>query len=65
MLRTPHASPCNPPSHPLPRLPVNLQHVVFGEVVEGMEVVKAIENAATDRRDRPIEPVVIANCGEV
>mmetsp|Transcript_14192 Transcript_14192/g.35036 ORF Transcript_14192/g.35036 Transcript_14192/m.35036 type:complete len:201 (-) Transcript_14192:154-756(-) len=39
------------------------KHVVFGEVVEGSEVIKAIEGGNTDRRDRPMSPVVIADCG--
>jgi len=35
---------------------LNGGHAVFGEVVGGMAVVKAIENSPTDRRDRPKEP---------
>ena len=41
------------------------KHVVFGEVVEGMEVVRAVEGTQTDRRDQPIAACVIADCGEV
>lgn len=41
------------------------KHVVFGEVVEGMNVVKAIEANPTDRGDKPLKAVVIANCGTV
>jgi cyclophilin family peptidyl-prolyl cis-trans isomerase len=40
-------------------------HVVFGKVVEGMDVVRKIENQPTDRDDRPLKPVVIANCGQL
>ena len=39
------------------------RHVVFGEVVEGLEVVKAIEGTKTGAQDRPVEAVVIADCG--
>jgi len=35
------------------------RHTVFGEVVEGMDVVHAIENVKTGSMDRPVEPVVI------
>lgn len=35
------------------------RHTVFGEVVEGMEVVAAIESVETDASDRPLEPQVI------
>jgi peptidyl-prolyl cis-trans isomerase B (cyclophilin B) len=35
------------------------KHTVFGEVVEGMDAVDAIEGTATDASDRPLEPQVI------
>jgi len=35
------------------------KHTVFGEVVEGMDVVYAISKVARDANDRPREPVVI------
>ncbi|VDM55533.1 unnamed protein product [Angiostrongylus costaricensis] len=41
------------------------RHVVFGKVLEGMSVVRKIENTETTPEDRPKEDVVIADCGEV
>jgi peptidyl-prolyl cis-trans isomerase B (cyclophilin B) len=41
------------------------RHVVFGEVVEGMDVVQKIEGSRTDRQDRPIERCVIVGAGEL
>lgn len=36
---------------------------MFGRVVDGMHVVKAIENTQTSAGDRPLEEVVIADSG--
>jgi hypothetical protein len=33
------------------------KHVVFGRVVSGMEVVKAIESSMTDTNDRPFASI--------
>ncbi|MGC5009888.1 peptidylprolyl isomerase [Streptosporangium sp. DT93] len=42
---------------PTPHL--NGKHTIFGEVVEGQEVIDAIAKTETDARDRPTEPVVL------
>jgi peptidyl-prolyl cis-trans isomerase B (cyclophilin B) len=42
------------------------RHVVFGKVVKGMKVVKAVEANPTDRpQDRPKKEVLIKDCGEL
>jgi len=41
------------------------KHVVFGKVVQGMGVLKEMENQPVDERDRPRKPCVIAGCGEL
>ncbi|KAH7337027.1 peptidyl-prolyl cis-trans isomerase [Rhizoctonia solani] len=39
------------------------KHVVFGEVVQGLDIVRKIENTPTDRGDRPLSEVKILDCG--
>ncbi|KAH9931088.1 cyclophilin-like domain-containing protein [Epithele typhae] len=41
------------------------KHVVFGEVVEGMDIITAIENVDKGRNDRPEQDIIVADCGEL
>lgn len=40
-------------------------HVVFGEVVEGMTVVRMIENCIVNESYEPIAPITIIECGQM
>eukprot|EP01104_Vermistella_antarctica_P017926 TRINITY_DN6486_c0_g1_i1.p2 TRINITY_DN6486_c0_g1~~TRINITY_DN6486_c0_g1_i1.p2 ORF type:complete len:282 (-),score=76.48 TRINITY_DN6486_c0_g1_i1:1299-2090(-) len=41
------------------------KHVVFGNVVSGMNVVRQMEFVTTSTNDKPITPVVIKECGMI
>lgn len=41
------------------------KHVVFGRVIEGMDIVRQIENTPKGSQDKPVDEVLIANCGEL
>lgn len=41
------------------------RHVVFGKVVQGMDIVRKIEQTATDGRDKPVKDVVIVDSGSL
>lgn len=41
------------------------KHVVFGKVVEGMDVVRKMENVRTGKEDRPMQELAVAQCGEM
>ena len=41
------------------------KHVVFGQIIKGLKIIKEIEELETDNDDKPIVKVVIENCGEI
>ena len=41
------------------------KHVVFGKVIEGMELAKKIEANPCGAGDKPIKEVRIADCGQL
>ncbi|KAJ1674426.1 peptidyl-prolyl cis-trans isomerase cpr6 [Spiromyces aspiralis] len=41
------------------------KHVVFGQVLKGKGIVRAIERTKTDSNDKPLQDVVIDDCGEI
>lgn len=41
------------------------RHVVFGKVIQGMDIIKKIEQTATDGRDKPVKDIVITDSGSL
>lgn len=48
---------------PTPHL--NGKHVVFGEVIQGKNIVRQLEKCEKGESDKPVEDWVIADCGEL
>ena len=44
---------------------LNGKHVVFGRVVEGLDIVHKLGSIRTDDNDRPLQDVMIIDCGRV
>lgn len=42
---------------------LNGKHVVFGKVVKGMAIVRAMENTPKGDQDKPLKEVIINDCG--
>eukprot|EP00743_Colponemidia_sp_Colp-15_P000545 GILK01000612.1.p1 GENE.GILK01000612.1~~GILK01000612.1.p1 ORF type:complete len:487 (-),score=107.14 GILK01000612.1:186-1595(-) len=41
------------------------KHVVFGKVIDGMDVVQDVEAVVTGPNDRPEQPIVVVDCGQL
>lgn len=41
------------------------KHVVFGRVLKGQDVVRAMEHTPRGENDKPVKDVVIVDCGEI
>jgi len=41
------------------------KHIAFGQVVDGMDVIRAIAQVPTDKDEKPRVPITIVGCGEL
>ena len=41
------------------------KHVVFGRVIDGLLIMRKIENVPTGPNNKPKLPVIISNCGQM
>jgi peptidyl-prolyl cis-trans isomerase B (cyclophilin B) len=41
------------------------RHVVFGKVLEGMDIIKKVEATKTNGRDAPIQDVIVEDSGVI
>ena len=41
------------------------KHVVFGQIIKGLEILNQIEDIETDNDDKPLKKIMIINCGEI
>ena len=44
---------------------LNGKHVVFGKVIDGMDVVQKVERTRVKQESKPVSDVTIAQCGEM
>ena len=41
------------------------KHVIFGEVMKGMEIIKQIESMPVNDNDEPLTPIIVRECGMI
>lgn len=44
---------------------LNDKHVVFGKIIDGMDVIRKVEKTKCNNNDKPLNDVVIKECGEM
>eukprot|EP00118_Oscarella_pearsei_P026068 m.309333 g.309333 ORF g.309333 m.309333 type:complete len:106 (+) comp46091_c0_seq1:3-320(+) len=44
---------------------LDMKHVVFGKLLDGLLVMRKIENVPTGPNNRPKLPIVVSQCGEM